>query len=375
MKIETQAVHAGRKIESQFRAVATPIYLSTVYERGEDGGRLSGYLYARDENPNRQALEECLAALEGGAAAAAFSSGQAASMAVLQSLKPGDHVIAPQDVFYETALFLRGTFTIWGLESSFVDMTDTAQIRNAVRPNTKLVWTETPSNPLLRITDIEAAASIAHEAGATVVCDSTLASPVLQNPLALGAELVLHSTTKYLGGHSDLTGGAIVARDAEHPLFAGVRKMQQNGGGVPSAFDCWLLLRSIQTLPYRVRAQAANALRIAEFLEKQPAVERVRYPGLKSHPGHAIAAKQMKGGFGGLVSVQIKGGAKEALAFAAQLKLITRATSLGGVHSNVDHRKSVEPPDSKTPENLLRFSMGLEHVDDLLADVERALSA
>jgi cystathionine gamma-synthase len=293
---------------------------------------------------------------------------------VLQSLKPGDHVIVPQDVFYETARFLRDTFQIWGLESSFVDMTDTEQIRKALRPKTKLVWTETPSNPLLCITDIEAAASIAHEAGASVVCDSTLASPVLQNPLALGADLALHSTTKYLGGHSDLTGGAIIAREAEHPLFAGVRKMQQNGGGVPSAFDCWLLLRSIQTLPYRVRAQAGSALRIAELLEKQPAVERVRYPGLKSHPGHAIAAKQMKGGFGGLVSVQVKGGAKEALAFAARLKLITRATSLGGVHSNVDHRKSVEPADSKTPENLLRFSMGLEHVDDLLADVEGALS-
>ncbi len=372
MKIETQAVHAGRKIEPQFRSVATPIYLSTIYERGEDGGTPGGYSYSRSGNPNRQALEECLAALEGGTAAAAFSSGSAATMAVLQSLRPGDHVIAPTDVYYGTTIFLRDIFPTWGLEASLVDMTDVAQIRGAVRTNTKLIWIETPSNPLLRITDIEAAVDIAHEAGAVALCDNTLASPVLQNPLAIGADLALHSTTKYLGGHSDLTGGAIVACEAEHPLFAGVRKMQQNGGAVPSAFDCWLLLRSISTLPHRVRAQAENAQRVAEFLEKQPAVECVHYPGLKSHPGYALAKKQMRQ-FGGLFSVQIKGGAKEALAFAARLKLITRATSLGGVDSNVDHRKTIEPPESKTPENLLRFSMGLEHVDDLLADVEGAL--
>ena len=259
-----------------------------------------------------------------------------------------------------------------GVEVSFVDMTDADALRQAISTRTRLVWVETPSNPLLAVVDIAAAARVAHDAGALCACDNTFATPVLQNPLALGADLVMHSTTKYLSGHSDVTGGVIVAKRREG-FFENVRKTQIYGGGVPSPFDCWLLRRSIRTLPYRVRAHSEHALAVATFLAGHPRVEAVHYPGLPSHPGHAVARRQMAM-FGGMLSFQVHGGRDEALAVAAKVRIITRATSLGGVESLIEHRASIEQPGTKTPQNLLRLSVGLEHPDDLVEDLAQALA-
>jgi cystathionine gamma-synthase len=260
----------------------------------------------------------------------------------------------------------------WGVDVSFVDMTDLDALARAVRDRTRLVWVETPSNPLLAVVDIAAAARIAHEAGALCACDNTFATPVLQHPLALGADLVMHSTTKYLSGHGDVTGGIVVA--ARYPgAFEKIRTLQVYGGGVPSPFDCWLLRRSIRTLPYRVRAHAEHALAVATFLAGHPRVEAVHYPGLPTHPGHDVARRQMAM-FGGMLSFQVLGGRDDALAVAARVRIITRATSLGGVESLIEHRASIEPPGTKTPQNLLRLSVGLEHPDDLVDDLAQALA-
>jgi cystathionine gamma-synthase len=366
--------------------VTPPIHLSTTFEREADGSYPHGYIYARSGNPNRQSLEKCLCELEGGAAAAAFSSGSAATAAVFQALSSGDHVIAPGDCYHGTAALLRDVFARWGLEATFVDMTDPAQVQRAIKPNTRLVWVETPSNPLLKVTDIARAAAIAHEAGALCACDNTWATPVLQRPLELGADLAVHATTKYLGGHSDVLGGAVVAR-AEDDFFARVRKVQTTYGAVPSPFDCWLTRRGIRTLPLRVRAHSENAMRVAAFLSEHPRVEAVHYPGLKGHPGHEVAARQMRlpsplgeglGGegmsaFGGMVSFQVKGGREDAMRVAARVKLFTRATSLGGTESLIEHRASVEGPSTRTPDNLLRMSIGLENIADLIEDLAQAL--
>ncbi|MFI4982310.1 MAG: trans-sulfuration enzyme family protein, partial [Nevskiales bacterium] len=316
--------------------------------------------------------EQCLAVLEQGAAATAFPSGSAASMAVFQALAPGDHVLAPDDMYHGTRTQLRDLLQRWGLEHSVVDMTELDAVRAALRPHTKLIWVETPSNPLLKVSDIAALAQLARAAGARCVVDNTFATPVLQQPLALGADLVMHSTTKYLGGHSDLLGGAVITRE-DDAFFARVRDFQAKAGAVPAPFDCWLLQRSIATLPYRVRAQAANAQQVAEFLVAQPRVAAVHYPGLAGHPGHALAASQMRSG-GAMLSFQVRGGRDEALAVSAQVKLFTRATSLGGVESLIEHRASVEGPYTTTPENLLRVSVGLEHADDLVEDLRQALA-
>ncbi|MDW8351715.1 MAG: aminotransferase class V-fold PLP-dependent enzyme [Anaerolineae bacterium] len=372
MKLETLAVRAGREVEPATRAITPSITLSTTFERAEDGSFPGGYIYTRNSNPNRDALERALAALEGGAVAAAFASGNAATSAVLQALSPGDHVIASQETYYGTRAVLTGALRRWGLQADFVDMSDPAEIARAMRPNTRLVWVETPSNPLLRLTDISAAAEIAHAGGARLVCDNTFATPVLQRPLALGADLVVHSTTKYIGGHSDVLGGCVVARSNDD-FMQRVRAYQVFGGAAPSPFDCWLLLRSIPTLPHRVWAQSAGALRVAAFLAVQPKVACVHYPGLPDHPGHEIARRQMQGGFGGMLSFQVRGGEAEAMAVAARVRLITRATSLGGVESLIEHRASVEGPDTSTPRDLLRLSVGLEHPDDLIADLAQAL--
>lgn len=373
MRLETLAVHAGTVIDEATGAVITPIHLSTTFERGEDGSFPHGHSYIRSSNPNRAALEESLRLLEDGAAAAAFSSGSAATMTVFQALAPGDHVIAPDDAYYGTAKLLRETFVPWGLEVSFVDMSDLEQVRGAVRPHTRLIWTETPSNPLLKITDIAAVAAIAHNTGARCVCDNTWATPVLQHPLALGADIAVHSTTKYLGGHSDVLGGMLVAR-TDDDFFQKVRQIQTSGGAVPSPFDCWLVLRGIRTLPYRMRAHSENAERVATFLSQHPNVERVHYPGLATHPGHDISARQMSLP-GGMVSFQVYGGRSEAMGVAARMRIITRATSLGGPESLVEHRASVEGPETRTPENLLRLSIGLEHPDDLIDDLALALES
>jgi len=301
----------------------------------------------------------------------AFSSGLATAMSIFQALRPGDHVVAPDDAYHGVTRLLRDIMAPWGLEYTRVDMRDPQNVATALRPNTRLVWIETPSNPLLKIADIAAIADIAHQAGALCVVDNTWATPVQQRPLDLGADMVMHATTKYIGGHSDVLGGAVVFR--ENDAFAErVRFLQINGGAVPSPFDCWLTLRGIQTLTYRVRAHAASAMQVARFLATHPRIERVHYPGLETHPGHAVATRQMRG-FGGMISIEIQGGEAEAVAVAARVRIITRATSLGGVESLIEHRASVEGPESVTPPNLLRISVGLEHPDDLIADLAQAL--
>jgi cystathionine gamma-synthase len=371
MRIETVAVHAGHAVDAETGAVTPPIHLSTTFERSPDGSYRSGLVYARENNPNRTALEQCLAALEGGIAAAAFSSGSGATLAVLQSLAPGDHVVAPTDSYYGTRKLLRDLLGRWGLEASFVDMTDLGAVEGAMRPTTRVVWAETPSNPLVRVTDIRAVAQVAHARGARCVVDNTWATPVLTRPLELGADLVMHSTTKYLGGHSDVLGGALVTR-AEDELWSRVRLVQTAGGVIPSPFECWLTQRGIRTLPWRVRAHASNAMAIATFLESHQNVERVHYPGLASHAAHAIAKSQMSA-FGGMLSFQVRGGRAEAMAMTAKLRIITRATSLGGTETLIEHRASVEGPETLAPENLLRLSVGLEAAEDLIEDLDGAL--
>jgi cystathionine gamma-synthase len=370
MRIETLAVHAGHGIDPATGAVSSPIYLSTTFERDPDGAYSRGFMYSRNNNPNRQALEQGIAALEGGANAAAFASGTGASMAIFQALAPGDHVLAHVDAYYGTTRLLREIFLRWGLQADFVDMSDLAAVQKALRPNTQLAWAETPSNPLLRIVDLRAVAKIARDAGVTFVCDNTWA-PVLQRPFDLGADLILHSTTKYFGGHCDVLGGIVVTK-TENDFFQRIRRTQYEGGAVPSPFDCWLILRGMRTLPWRMRAHSHNAMKVADFLAQHPKVERVHYPGLKSHPGHEIAARQMSE-FGGMLSFEVKGGGDAAMAVAAATKIFTRATSLGGVESLIEHRASIEGPGTTSPENLLRLSIGLENADDLIEDLDQAL--
>ena len=370
-KFETFAVHAGHSVDVGTGAVTEAIQLSTTFERDADGGYSRGFLYSRNHNPNRNGLEAALAALEGGAASAAFGSGLAAVTAVFQGLTPGDHVIAPGDIYHGTANVLKHLFAKWGVTATFVDMTNLDGVRKALTPQTKIVWIETPSNPLLQCVDITAIAEIAHHHGARAIADNTFASPVLQQPLALGCDMVMHATTKYLGGRSDVLGGAVVSRlDDAH--FAQLRTAQLYGGAVPSPFDCWLVMRSLPTLPYRMQAHCANAQKVAEFLQQHAKVSVVHYPGLADNPFHAVASKQMSG-FGGMLSFEVKGGKESAMALAANVEIFTRATSLGGVESLIEHRASIEGPESKTPQGLLRTSVGLENADDLIDDLTSAL--
>ncbi len=367
---ETIAVHAGREVDPATGAVAAPIHLSTTFQRGADGS-FPGFNYTRGDNPNRAALEKALALLEGGAACAAFASGVAAAMSVFQTLSPNDHVIAPLEAYYGIQKVLRDLFGRWGLAVDLVDMTDLDAVQKAVRKETKLIWVETPANPTTRLTDLAAVAEIAHAAGALLACDNTW-SPVIQRPLDLGADLVMHSTTKYIGGHSDVLGGAVIAR-REDELFQRLREVQGMGGAVPAPFDCWLVHRGIQTLPWRMRAHSDNALRVAQFLETHPQITRVHYPGLASHPQHALAQRQMSL-FGGMVSCETNGDRARAMAVPNDTKIFTHATSLGGVESLIEHRQSIEGPDTRTTETLLRLSIGLEHPDDLIADLDQALA-
>jgi cystathionine gamma-synthase len=373
MKIETLAVHAGRHIDPATGAVTMPIHLSTTFERSPAGEYPLGFSYSREGNPNRRALEECLARLEGGKEALVFSSGLAVATALIQGLEPGDHIIAPDDVYWGLRKVIGDVFGKSGLETSYVDMTDEDGVRAAIRPATRLIWVETPSNPLMKITDLAAIGRLARETGPNIitVCDGTFATPILQRPLDLGIDMVCHSTTKYISGHSDVVGGALITRH-ENYLFERARRAQRYGGAVPSPFDCWLSLRGIDTLPYRVRAHSENALRVARYLKLHDAVEAVHYPGMPDHPGYEIAARQMSM-FGGMLSFQVAGGREAAMAVAARCRLFIRATSLGGAHSLIEHRASVEGPQSRTPQNLLRLSVGLEHPDDLIADLEQAL--
>ena len=367
---ETIAVHAGRAIDSNTGAVAAPIHLSTTFERATDGSYPSGFDYGRSNNPNRAALERGLALLEGGKVAAAFASGSAASSAIFQALSPNDHVIAPIEGYHGILRLLRSIFSRWNLAVDFVDMTEPAKVKKALRPETKLIWTETPSNPTLKLTDLAAMAEIAHAHGALLACDNTWA-PLIQGPLALGADLVMHSTTKYFGGHSDVLSGAVVGGE-NNEFFQRIREAQTLAGGVPGPFDCWLVQRGMHTLPWRMRAHSENAQRVADFLVSHPRVSRVHYPGLESHPQHALARRQMNP-FGGMLSFELKGNRAAALALPNDLKIFTRATSLGGVESLIEHRQSIEGPDTLTPDTLLRVSVGLEHPDDLIADLAQAL--
>ena len=372
MKLETLAIHAGRAPDAATGALREPIHLSTTFERGADGGYPLGYSYSRSGNPNRTALERAVAELEQGIDALAFASGSAATLAMFSLAAPGGRIVCSSDCYHGTAKQLRELLPRWGVAAEFVDTTDLDAVRVALEADTSLLWVETPSNPLLRVSDIAAIAGLARARGVRFGCDNTFASPVLQQPLTLGADFVVHSSSKYLGGHSDVLGGVVIAREAGTDLER-LREFQSAGGGGPSPFVCWLLLRSLATLPVRVRAQAAGALAVAHWLASDGRVERVHYPGLPGHPGHALASRQMRDGFGAVVSLQVPGGAGEALAVAARCRLFTRATSLGGVESLVEHRASIEGPHSLTPANLLRLSIGLEHPDDLIEDLDRAL--
>ncbi len=372
MKIETIAIHAGNEKDKGNQAVIQPITLSTTFERAEDGSYPSGYIYSRSNNPNRNSLENVLAKLENGAAAAAFSAGNAAGMTVFQSLEPGSHIICPDDMYHGLRNLLKQVFGKI-LEFDFIDLGDLDLVAKTIKSNTKLIWIETPSNPLLKITDIKAIVALAQKASVKTVCDNTFATPVLQRPLDLGVDLVMHATTKYLGGHSDVLGGALITKEA-NDWWLKLKQIQEMGGAIPSPFDCYLTVRGIKTLPYRMKGHVENANRLAAYLENHPQVEKVFYPGSASHPQYEIAQKQMSGG-GGMLSFLVKGDAAKARAVVNKVKIFTQATSLGGVESLIEHRASVEGPDTKTPQNLIRVSAGLENIEDLIEDLDSALKA
>lgn len=379
MKIETLAIHAGNHGDPTTGAVVPPLILSTTFERANDGSLVEGRdIYTRASNPNRRALEEKLAALEGGSEAIAFASGQAATMSIFHTLGAGSHVILPDDIYYNTKVIIDTLYANFGLTCTEVDMTDLNQIKRAIKKNTKLIWIESPSNPSLKVTDIQAVVKIAKAKNLLVACDNTWATPFFTKPFNFGVDVVMHSTTKYFGGHSDILGGCVIfPPNIQHEMNTKIRTFQSVGGAVPSPFDCWLLNRSLSTYAVRMPVHAQNAMKLATFLENHPQIEKVNYPGLKSNEYHRIAKKQMIGAdgvpsFGGMMSILVKGGQKEALALASKLQIFKHATSLGGVESLIEHRYSVEGVHSKSPENLLRISVGIENIGDLIADFENA---
>lgn len=368
----TLAVHAGAEPDSETGAMAPPIHLATTFKHGPAGERIAGYEYQREGNPTQDRLETALAALEGGAAALVFASGMAAISGLLESLPNGARVLIPDDCYTGLRLLAREFLPERGIRAIAVDMTDLAAVEAACAEPVALLWAETPSNPQLKICDITALAAITHARGALLACDNTFATPVLQRPLALGANVVMHSTTKYFGGHSDVLGGALVfARNDD--LHARIAHRRHITGAVLAPFNAWLTLRGCRSLPARMALHCANARRVAEFLAAHPSIERVNYPGLATHVGHAIAARQMND-YGAMLSIELRGGRDAALATAGKLRLFTNATSLGGCESLVEHRASVEGANPVSPQNLLRLSVGLEHADDLIADLDQALS-
>jgi cystathionine gamma-synthase len=373
MKPATVAAQALGWIEERTRAVSPPVHTSSTFIRDPDNEYRSGRVYARADNPTYDQAEAVLASLENAKSAALFSSGMAAATAVFLSLKPGDHVVAPKVMYWLLRSWLLGFATAWGLTVEIVDMTDLSAIKAAVRKgHTKLIWAETPANPTWEITDLRAVAAIARDAGARFAVDSTVGTPVFTRPLDLGADIVMHSATKYLNGHSDLIGGVLATR-VEDEQWSGIKALRVQLGGVPGAFEAWLLLRGMRTLFPRVRTAAANALSIAEHFRGHPLVLDVLYPGLTNFPGHDVAKRQMQGGFGGMLSIRVKGGEAAAIATAAQVKIWKRATSIGGVESLIEHRASVEGPDTPCPRDLLRLSAGIEETSDLIDDLEEAL--
>jgi cystathionine gamma-synthase len=373
MRPETLAIHAGGEPDAQTGALAPPLHLATTFVHGPAGERVAGYEYAREGNPTQDRLEAALAAMEGGAAALAFASGMAAMNALLESLPSGSEVLIPDDCYTGLRVLGREFLPERDIAVRMADFGDPEALRATIGPSTRLLWAETPSNPQLRVADLVALARIAHAAGAMLACDNTFATPALQNPLALGADVVMHSTTKYLGGHSDVLGGALVFARADE-WHARVLHRRHITGAIASPFGAWLTLRGCRSLHARMAVHCGNARRIAEFLHAHPAVEAVHYPGLASHPQHAIAARQMRD-FGGMLSFRVRGGREAALAAAGRLQLITNATSLGGCESLIEHRASVEGPQPSSPENLLRFSVGLENVEDLIDDLRQALES
>lgn len=370
--IKTICAHAGATPDPSTGAVTSPLYFSSTFHYPPTGEYPQGHIYSRESNPTRATLENVLAQLEQGEDATTFSSGSAAASAVFLSLRPGDHVIINFDAYAGIRAMLKDVFMPWGLDVTFTDLSDVSNLSKSIQPNTKLVWTESPTNPQLRIVDLASVIGICKQKRIKVAVDNTFATPALQNPLALGADIVMHSTTKYLGGHSDLTGGALITAKKDEQ-WERIRHIQHIQGAVPAPFDCWLLLRGIRSFVPRMTQHISNAKAVAEFLSGQPKVERVLYPGLVSHPGHEIAKKQMSD-FGAIVSFLVKGSKEDAIKIAQRVKVFTNATSLGGTESLLEHRKSVEGPDSPTPENLLRLSVGIEDVNSLIEDLKQALS-
>ena len=369
----TLAAQALGRVDEKTRAVAPPLHLSSTFVRDEDNQYRSGRNYARADNPAFDQPEALLAALENGEEALLFASGMAAATAVFQALQPGDHVVAPKVMYWSLRNWIAGFTKTWGLAVDFAEMSDLDAVRRAVRPNrTKLVWTETPGNPMWNITDIAAVAEIAHGADAKLAVDSTVATPVLTRPIQLGADIVMHSATKYLNGHSDIVAGALVTR-AKDEFWKRIEQNRVQLGGILGSFEAWLLLRGMRTLFPRVRTACVNAQAISEALAVHPHVRAVLYPGLPGFSGHDVAARQMQGGFGAMLSLRIAGGEAAAKAFAARLAVFKRATSLGSVESLAEHRASVEGPNTMCPPDLVRLSIGVEDGADLVADIEQAL--
>ncbi|MCD5348245.1 cystathionine gamma-synthase [Agromyces sp. H3Y2-19a] len=377
-RFDTRAIHAGQAFDPTTGAVIPPIYQTSTYVQDGIGGLRGGYEYSRGGNPTRDALEAQLAALEGGAHGLSFASGLAAEDALLRTvLAPGDHVIIGNDVYGGTHRLIRRVFGAWDVRDTTVDTSDLDAVRAAIEPATGVLWIETPSNPLMKISDVAALAELGHEAGLVVVVDNTFASPALQQPLALGADVVVHSTTKYLGGHSDVVGGALVFAAGRDELHDRVKFTQFAAGAVSGPFDAFLTSRGIKTLGVRMQRHSQNALAIARRLEEHAAIEQVYYPGLESHPGHELAARQMSG-FGGMLSIALAGGGEAARRFAESTTLFQLAESLGGVESLVNYpsemtHASVRGTEAEVPESVVRLSVGIEDVDDLLADIDQTL--
>ncbi len=370
---ETLTAQAMGHVDGETRALVAAIYPSTTYERDADGEYSSGRGYTRPHNPTYDESEKLLSVLEGGSDCILFSSGMAAATAVFQSLLPGDHVIAPKVMYWALRKWLIESAMAWGLDVEFIDTSATDNVERAIRPGvTRLVWLETPSNPTWDIADIKAITAIAHGAGARVAVDSTVASPVITRPIEFGVDLVVHSATKYLNGHSDVLAGAVVCR-VQDGLWNRIKAWRRDAGAVLGPFEAWLLLRGMRTLFIRVARSSASAMAIATHLETHVKLRQVLYPGLVSHPGHAVALTQMNNGFGGMLSIRLVGGEAAAMETAARVKVFKRATSLGGVESLIEHRASIEGPASPVPRDLLRLSVGLENIDDLITDLEQAL--
>jgi cystathionine gamma-lyase len=380
MRFATRAIHVGQEPDPATGATIVPIYQTSTYTQ-EAPGRHKGYEYSRTANPTRTALEECVASLEGAGYGLAFASGLAATIATLSLLSPGDHVVAGDDLYGGTyRLFERVLPRTGGLEFTYADTTDPASVEKALRPETKLLWIETPTNPMLTISDIQELSEMAHERGAVVAVDNTFASPYFQNPLALDADIVVHSTTKYMGGHSDVVGGAVATSNQE--LYEGIKFYQNAAGGVPGPFDSWIVLRGLKTLAVRMRQHEENALAVAEFLQEHPGVETVNYPGLPSHPQHELAKRQMSG-FSGMVSFTLRGGAEAAYAAVQKTKVFSFAESLGGVESLITHPATMThaaiPKEKReargVTDGLLRLSVGIEDRGDLISDLDQAMSS